>query len=1089
MTTPASASGAPSSVPQSAAAPAGASSSSFPQRAQPFSVFQASAGAGKTYRLVYEYVDLALRGVLPGSILAMTFTNKAAGEMRERVLAVLEDLAGAPEHWSKWKSMGEQLASERNWTPQEVQGKAQVALRKTLHDYGAVSIQTLDKFALRLVKTFRYDLRVPDGFSVELNEKLLQQEAVQRVLDQVGVDPELTALLEAYVRANLEDEKSWDATRALETVSEHLSRESSRPHWEALAEVPMERMQAWALELRAEVAQADARIRREAAEAFAAIEATGIPHEEFSNGSVPKWFREAAQAGYKKEPSDTVLKMLRGAAPYLRDSKKSNAANEALLDAMGTKAALADAFEAIEAAYSGSLRARFFAKHAFATGVLQALAVAYEAVCVERGVQPLSKFNSLIYKELVQQNGEYLLERLGSRFRHFFIDEAQDTSRVQWENLYPLLDHALSSQEYGQSGTALVVGDGKQSIYRWRNSEAEQFLEVTARAARHEPPKDTLPAWKGRTERLILGENWRSKQELVGWNNRFFAAVGGALKGMLHRTAYAPEAVEQVPKGREGGWIQVRTAAGKTTGARMEHIMDDLVDQLRSYAAAGWRWKDLAVLVRNNKQGAAVVERLVDEKIEVFSADSLMLGQSVQVNFWMAALAAAHQPQSRLARAELAIQAGRAGAWRPTAHLPTHHALELAAEREGDFWAAWRELFPQWNNAQLRTEGLYAGAESVVRWSGLAPDAYGLAWLSLVLRFGQQSTNAWDAFQEAWERELQTQSIALPDGLDAVVVMTVHKSKGLEFECVFVPFAVNSGGGFGGPSPVWVPSGGDWAGQGADLPTALVPVRTGAFASFVEGVPVLQDTKTRLEEEEAFDNLNVWYVAFTRPKASLVVWAQLTEAGKPYKEVAAALVSFAEAEGKGPEGPWQWGTPPVPAAGKQADGVLHAQPLQSLVFSAWTDRVQVLPERDADSSSARWLGEQFHRVMQYVHTAADVEPAVARVAANEVEARVLRAWAEGVVAHSDAAPWFDPAAQVLNERALLAPGSSVLRPDRVVSAAGRWAVMDYKTGKPQPAHREQVEGYANRLEGAVGQPVKRLLVYLRAESIPEVHVW
>ena len=151
MTTPVSASGA---------------SSSFPQRAQPFSVFQASAGAGKTYRLVYEYVDLALRGVLPGSILAMTFTNKAAGEMRERVLAVLEDLAGAPEHWGKWKSMGEQLAVERNWTREEVQRRAGESLRKTLHDYGAVSIQTLDKFALRLVKTFRYDLRVPDGFSV-----------------------------------------------------------------------------------------------------------------------------------------------------------------------------------------------------------------------------------------------------------------------------------------------------------------------------------------------------------------------------------------------------------------------------------------------------------------------------------------------------------------------------------------------------------------------------------------------------------------------------------------------------------------------------------------------------------------------------------------------------------------------------------------------------------------------------------------------------------------------------------------------------------------------------------------------------------
>jgi ATP-dependent exoDNAse (exonuclease V) beta subunit len=328
---------------------------------------------------------------------------------------------------------------------------------------------------------------VPDGFAVELNEKSLQQEAVLRVLDQVGVDPELTSILEAFVRANLEDEKGWDATRSLESVSEHLSKESSRPHWEALAEVPMDQLQAWAQSLRQEVAQADARIRAAATEGYRVLLACGVPLSEFSRGTLPKWFRETAFDGYDKAPSDTVLKMFSGEAAWLKDAKKSNAANEALLDD-GTKEQVVRAFEQAEEAYAGSLRARFFAKNAFATGVLQALAVAYEAVCEERGVQPLSKFNSLIYKELVQQNGEYLLERLGSRFRHFFIDEAQDTSRVQWENLYPLLDHALSSQERGASGTALVVGDGKQSIYRWRNSEAEQFLEVTERAARNEPP-------------------------------------------------------------------------------------------------------------------------------------------------------------------------------------------------------------------------------------------------------------------------------------------------------------------------------------------------------------------------------------------------------------------------------------------------------------------------------------------------------------------------------------------------------------------------------------------------------------------------
>jgi hypothetical protein len=259
------------------------------------------------------------------------------------------------------------------------------------------------------------------------------------------------------------------------------------------------------------------------------------------------------------------------------------------------------------------------------------------------------------------------------------------------------------------------------------------------------------------------------------------------LEHPLHRGAYSAQAVEQEAKGDPGGFVQLRPVSGALAGERMVLILDDLVAQLRAYEQAGWAWKDLAVLVRNNRQGAAVVERLVAEDIPVISADSLMLGQSVQVRFWMAALAAAHRPQSALARAELAVEARKSGVWKPTSDLPTAHHLEVLAAQERPFWQAWSGLFPHWDLRQLRTEGLYGAAESVVRWSGIQPDAYGLAWLSLVLRFGQQEANSWPAFWSAWESDLQNQSIVLPDGLNATVVMTVHKSKGLTFDCVILP--------------------------------------------------------------------------------------------------------------------------------------------------------------------------------------------------------------------------------------------------------------------------------------------------------------
>ena len=432
-----------------------------------FLIVRASAGSGKTFRLVQEYLRCCLRTDDPTyfrRILAITFTNKAAQEMKDRVLREVQAVAVGE------GVMFEKLQEVLEVAPEEMQRRAELLGQSMLFRYEDFGVMTIDSFVNRLVRSFSRDLEWDDAFQIELDEDKLIDQAVGRVLSRVGLPGEeaLTSMLEGFVRQQVEEERNTMLRSQLVKFGKQVTREHMQPVLRALPqdEWPTERFGTYRKEIAAHLKSVFALPVEKAKEAQQGIRSAGLTDSYFSHGDLPKWLtkifsgkgREAALGsrltgqfdsdGFGKSTTDaSTLQALERVGPLLqgvRDTWESVYAGEE-----GEKHKLLDHLQ----------------ERVSLIGTLALIRDALEEVQVESNVRLLSSLNREI-AELVRNNpAPYIFERLGNRYQHIFIDEFQDTSITQWHNLVQLFEHILSTKHMG-----MVVGDGKQAIYRWRLS-------------------------------------------------------------------------------------------------------------------------------------------------------------------------------------------------------------------------------------------------------------------------------------------------------------------------------------------------------------------------------------------------------------------------------------------------------------------------------------------------------------------------------------------------------------------------------------------------------------------------------------------
>lgn len=1029
-----------------------------------FTVLHSSAGAGKTHALVKHYLLLALRGPDPSAyahILALTFTNKAAAEMRERVLVYLEALASEATLEGAKADVRDSVIREAGITAEELQHRAGAMLSHMLHHWSQVAISTIDAFTRRVVKPFARDLRLDHELRMTTEEAYYRAKAVDLLLEEAGREPALTQVLATTCEQLLEEERSWRPDRPLLELSAQLTKENALEHLATLREMDSAQFIAMHKHLRERIRSFRDRMQKLGRDACVAIQRAGLTEEDLAykkNGFIG-YLRKLSEFDAWLDPSGNVAKTLSS------DKWYSGSATLSTKDAIeGLAPMLRNTLEEVDA-----LRGTEMREHAIAVAVMRDLMATASLNSIDQRLEELKReeavsfFSDLTRKvmQVVQDEpAPFLYERLGEKYGHFLIDEFQDTSLMQWHALLPLVVNALST-----GGSVLLVGDAKQAIYRWRNGEARQFVELP-RIFRKEQLKDGdgFEAALLRAYMPVepLARNHRSARSIIAFNNE----VTERLKQELdeeERKVYHRH--EQTMVREEEGYVEV-SCYEKDADAEVGAPWALMVKAVEECLADGFNLGDIAVLVRTKKQGGTASRHLAERGWGVVSPDGLTLGGNPAACAVVGVLAWLQRPSDEnaaCAAQSIATLLAEADAVDPFSK----------GTKPQEVLRRWRSSHPL-ISARLPLVSLICRIAEALGHDP-ATDAFIMGLVNEANAFSKVGGDDLPGFLEHWDRIASSRSIGGTPGSDAIQVMTVHKAKGLQFPVVIIPEAGRTSRG-GAGERVWIAT--DPALKGP--PSALVKM---AKPLTDLGIAEL-DEESRLSK---LDELDVLYVALTRPEQRLYISVVGTgndafpKALREHLSVAPGDTWTAGQREPKPVKDERAGTPEPPAPFKLTAGSMQRERNLNIRMEA--------PEGwdPADPDPYRSHGRAVHAILARVNTPKDLPEAVEKESANwglePASSAAIGVQLAALLENPALAAFFREGLEVHTESTLLNVDGHAVRPDRVVRDGDVYRVLDVKTGAPSETHKAQVKGYAELLRAVEGKPVEGYLLYVGDGSL------
>lgn len=1030
-----------------------------------FKIYSASAGSGKTYALAKAYLTLLLANDSPikfRQILAITFTNKAVEEMKTRILDNLFAF-GQETVPEKQKSLFLSLCEELSLTEEQLRQRSQLILKRILHNYSFFEISTIDKFNHKIIKTFARDLHLSQNFEVELNQDLLLEEAVGRLLERAGNDEELTEVLIAFSLEKIDDDKSWNIAYDLTEIGKLLFQENHAEHIEPLREKSISDFTHIQKLIASKSKAIQDKVKQLAQETLSEIERQGFEFADFPYKTLPNHFKKMMDG----ELDPTKLYAAKTLEPNLIEGKLLKSTDKRDVTGLATFV-LQNYLSLKEFIYRYSYLQNIYGNIVPMT-VLNEIAKEIKNIELDRDIVPISSLNAILSKEIKNQPVPFIYERMGEKYRHYFIDEFQDTSKMQWENLVPLIGNALESEDQKQErGSLFLVGDVKQAIYRWRGGRAEQFLNLT----------------NGRSNPFVvepsihsLDTNWRSQDQIVNFNNSFFTASAPVLAQEDYRNLFLNDS-HQKTNNKPGGYIQLSFLDGDledkdgTYCNETLKIIQRLVSEHHAFA-------DICVLVRSNEKGMLLADFLAQHEIPIISSDALLLAKNEKVVFLVSILRIFENPTDREAAYKILryICTDAKGEHTFIAqHLET--IIPFLTKEHG------------FDVSQLKGKPVLTILETAIVQFKLNEGS--VAHISFlmdeVLDLEKREGPSVYAFLNFWESKKESLSIAAPDGVDAVKIMTIHKAKGLEFPFVIFPFADSTL--IKRDKKSWV------AATSQEDEIGLDEFLLNTKSDMLEYNPITQAKYLEVEQKSLLDAMNVLYVALTRPEKGLFVITEKSkkeiasiEAASSYQDLFQWYVqqhNLTETE----SGIYAIGTFPsentkkaIPSTANYIPYVSRAKTESGFAISTTSGRLW-----DDERLEAIEMGNVIHFALSQIKTAKDVDPILERLeieghfpkeSSASIKQKVL-----AVVNHPKLEGLFLEHLRILNEQEILTTSGQSLRPDRIVLDGKQATVVDYKTGKPSPKHKEQIANYADVLREMDFEIKQSIIVYIDQEIDP-----
>lgn len=1040
-----------------------------------FRIYKSSAGSGKTFTLVSEFIRLVILN--PNhfrNILAITFTNKAANEMKARIVSSLVQLSRDPSTWpGPLKKMIAPLISDHSMSPQLIHERATIVTGNILHSYSDLSATTIDSFMQRVIRSFSVDLNLPQDYEVELDLDMLRQLAVDRLIDQAGSDKNLTALLVRFLETKTEEDKSWRIEQDLNNIAKALFREDGLQHREALKNIDYADFQGYHKKIIQWMSAFEDQVEKLGSQALNVVSNESLTVADFTYGaSGPLGYflkMKDRRIGDVAQPSARILNAVDEGVWTKKDQKP---AVKAKIDSIAPR--LVDCYNQSRNLLDNSAQRHatlgLLLRHLYPLAVLSSIEKMLGEICAENRLLPISDFNRIIAGVTQTETIPYIYERIGEKFHHLMIDEFQDTSVLQWQNLLPLVDNALSENHLN-----LVVGDAKQAIYRWRNGDVDQFIRLPELIVDKNPVNQLREQnLLNHHEDLNLPVNWRSHKAIVEFNNHFFRHLATKL-APDYQSVYSSLDQQYNPEKSEG-FVQIEFYDPEEDSdanmlERLPNLIHELLDQNFSLG-------DIAVLCRTNKEGSGVAQLLLKSGIHVISAESLLLGNARNVRLVMALMRIVANADDQLAYPEalsILVQKEKFGSLTLNDIIPQAMVSDKNNARKKIFdctvfEALLLENGIRFSRSKLLHLPLYELAIEVIGLLKLSytDDIYLQFFLSELHRAIAQKTLAVKDLLAWWEEKGRKVSVVFPESLDAVQVMTIHKSKGLEFPVVIYPFAVHKLKNT--VDQAWVTLNDPLMEK---LTTAWLPVKS-------LGGTLYNDLKTLENDKSLLDMINVLYVALTRAEERLYIITDIAE-DKEVKTITAPSLFRDFIKKTDPDFEFAAGSKWMYPLSVDAR---HSQPAGRKEKSIFTVSAQAASESKSiqllttsrplqkpsgtEAGQAIQFGTQVHEVLSLIRTPDDLEKTLHQHMMSgkiaTADAPAIMKMVQAIIHNPELEPFFNGENPVLSEPEILLPGGEVIRPDRVVLREDKVLVAEFKTGKPHPFHKTQLQGYVEVLK-------------------------
>lgn len=1084
---------------------------------QALTVYKASAGSGKTFTLASEYITLVVKNPQDyRSILAVTFTNKATQEMKTRILSQLYGIAHSlPDSEAYY----EQVRMKTGFSEQKIRENAAKALSLLTHHYNEFRVQTIDAFFQSVLRNLARELNLTANLRVDLNDEQVEAQAVDELINSLEEGEEVLNWIRDYIDKNIEDDKGWNVISQIKDFGKNIFKDFYKDHKTELDNRFSNKsfFNGFITDLRKRRTRILNRLNEHAKQMYKKIRDANLDNPNLFNrgaNGLLSHIIKLTKGTPSNDPTPQYIQSCIDSADKWPASKCPAKEKAAIIEL--ASASLCSDLKILNDYRIKDWReyqsCNLTLKHLSQLRLLHAISEAVDEINKDTNRFMLSNTQSLLSTLMKDSDTPFVFEKMGAYLKHIMIDEFQDTSTIQWNNFRKLLDNCMAQVDSHN----LIVGDVKQSIYRWRQGDWKLLNNIE-----HEFTKEQIKIEP-------LDTNYRSEENIIRFNNAFFKQAVSQTVNELEseeiqgatELVEAYKEIEQKPRKDNGkGCVRIKLFRydSKNASDYKQKILNELIENIRQLLDQGYKQKDIAILARSKTVIPDIVDSFqnIDTNVSLVSDEAFRLDASLAVNVIIEALRLLTHPHDKLTESKL-VKLYQQQVIKTGKDINDLFVGENSTELKSFLPSSYIDKFE--SLSRLSLIDLVDEIYSLFSLDSLeGQSAYVCTFYDTLNEYLRDHPADIDDFIEEWEDTLSSNTIQ-SDEVDGIRLITIHKSKGLEYDNVLIPFCdweLEKTNGI----TIWC-SGDDKEKPYGELP--LIPVD---YSSKMLGT-VFEDDYKEEHLQNTVDNMNLLYVAFTRAGKNLFI------TGKKYKEKTSGksershIIQYiieelakelpgAIIDDAGDNGPISFELGTLSNCEERVEKEKATENPFELSPKTHKLKIETFPHpvsfrqsnkshdfikgEDIDPSDARRyikVGNVLHQLFSTILTEADIEPRLKELEQagiiynDDITSRELQNKISCALSNEKVKNWFSPRWKLFNECTILDYDKETgdvyeHRPDRVMTDGKEMIVVDFKFGKPRDEYHEQVQRYMRLLMRMGYKQVSGYIWYvLRNEIVP-----